>query len=309
MARILAIHAHPDDVEILAGGTMALLADLGHQITIATFTPGDCGSKELGAVEIAAVRRKEAANAAALIGARYFCLEMRDLAIFDDDGSRRRVTETLRQTRPELVLTASPVDYHCDHEAAGALVRDACFAAPAPNYDTRTETPAAPLERIPHLYFMDPVEGKDRDGRVVAPDFVVDVATDVRTQAGDAGGARQPAKLAAATSRYGRLPGSDGTLDARTRGTGGRGVRRGFPPLYGSRIPAERPAGGIAGRGGEAQSVMAATACRRVLRVLRGRRYLLRRAAGRSGWLRGRRGPGAASRRSTDRSGRTSRPC
>ena len=72
MANILAIHAHPDDVEILAGGTMALLADLGHQITIATFTPGDCGSKELGAVEIAAVRRKEAASAAALIGARYF---------------------------------------------------------------------------------------------------------------------------------------------------------------------------------------------------------------------------------------------
>jgi LmbE family N-acetylglucosaminyl deacetylase len=175
MANILAIHAHPDDVEILAGGTMALLADLGHQITIATFTPGDCGSKELGAVEIADVRRKEAASAAALIGARYFCLEMRDLAIFDDDGSRRRVTETLRQMRPELVLTSSPVDYHCDHEAAGALVRDACFAAPAPNYDTRTEAPGAPLERIPHLYFMDPVEGTDRDGRVIAPDFVVDV--------------------------------------------------------------------------------------------------------------------------------------
>src|SRR5260370_27063269 len=106
---------------------------------------------------------------------------MRDVAIFDDDGTRRRVTETLRQTRPELVLTASPVDYHCDHEAAGALVRDACFAAPAPNYDTRTEARAAPLEKIPHLYFMDPVEGKDRDGRLVAPDFIVDVA---RTFAG-----------------------------------------------------------------------------------------------------------------------------
>jgi LmbE family N-acetylglucosaminyl deacetylase len=45
MATILSIHAHPDDAEILAGGTLALLADLGHQITIATFTPGDCGSK------------------------------------------------------------------------------------------------------------------------------------------------------------------------------------------------------------------------------------------------------------------------
>ena len=176
MASILAIHAHPDDAEILAGGTLALLAGRGHHITIATFTPGDCGSKEMGAEEIAAVRRGEAANAAALIGARYMCLEMRDLAIFADDASRRRVTEAIRQARPDLVLTASPADYHCDHEAAGALVRDACFAAPAPNYDTATAAPAPPLLHIPHLYFMDPVEGSDRDGRLVTPDFVVDIA-------------------------------------------------------------------------------------------------------------------------------------
>ncbi len=221
MANILAIHAHPDDVEILAGGTMALLADLGHQITIATFTPGDCGSKELGAVEIAAVRRQEAANAAALIGAQYFCLEMRDLAIFDDDGSRRKVTETLRHIRPELVLTASPVDYHCDHEAAGALVRDACFAAPAPNYDTRTEAPAAPLERIPHLYFMDPVEGRDRDGRVVAPDFVVDVAGTF---------ARKRAMLAEHASQRNWLRqhhGTDDYLEAMERWTRERGAPAG----------------------------------------------------------------------------------
>jgi LmbE family N-acetylglucosaminyl deacetylase len=176
MANILAIHAHPDDVEFLAGGTMALLADLGHTLTIATFTPGDCGSKQLGPEEISAVRRQEAANAAALVGARYFCLEMRDLAIFDDDPSRRLVTEILRQARPDLVLTASPSDYHCDHEAASALVRDACFAAPAPNYRTRASEPAPPLDRIPHLYFMDPAEGADREGRVVQPDFIVDIA-------------------------------------------------------------------------------------------------------------------------------------
>jgi N-acetylglucosamine malate deacetylase 1 len=175
MARILAIHAHPDDVEFLAGGTMALLADLGHELIIATFTPGDCGSKQMGPEEIAAVRRKEAACAAALIGARYMCLEMRDLAIFNDDASRRRVTEALRQARPDLVLTASPSDYHCDHEAASALVRDACFAAPAPNYETRVATPAPPLDRIPHLYFMDPVEGRERNARLVEPDCMIDV--------------------------------------------------------------------------------------------------------------------------------------
>src|SRR5204863_8956650 len=168
----LAIHAHPDDVEFLAGGTLAMLASRGHTITIATFTPGDCGSREMGSEEISAVRRGEAANAAALIGARYLCVEMRDLAICNDDSSRRRVTEVLRQTRPQLVLTSAPVDYHCDHEAASALVRDACFGAPAPNYHTRSEAPAPVLEAIPHLYFMDPLGGSDRDGKLVEPDFI-----------------------------------------------------------------------------------------------------------------------------------------
>jgi LmbE family N-acetylglucosaminyl deacetylase len=172
MARILAIHAHPDDVEILAGGTLALLADAGHAITIATLTPGDCGSHELGPAEIADVRRREAAAAAARIGAQYVCLEMRDLTIFNDDGSRRRVTEALRQAHPHIVLASSPVDYHCDHEAASALVRDACFAAPAPNYRTGSD----PLDAIPHLYFVDPVGGCDREENLVRPDFVVDVA-------------------------------------------------------------------------------------------------------------------------------------
>jgi LmbE family N-acetylglucosaminyl deacetylase len=175
MATILAIHAHPDDVEILAGGTVALLAAAGHRVILVTLTPGDCGSSEQGADEIAAIRRQEAANSARRIGAEYRCAEFRDLAVFNDDASRRRVTEILRQARPDVVLTASPVDYLCDHEAASQLVRDACFAAPAPNYTTRASEPAAALGAIPHLYFMDAVGGVDRDNRPVVADFYVDV--------------------------------------------------------------------------------------------------------------------------------------
>jgi len=223
MSSILAIHAHPDDVEFLAAGTLALLAGLGHDIAIATLTPGDCGSRQLGPEEIAAVRRQEAANAAALIGARYLCLEMRDLAIFDDDGSRRRVTEALRRARPDLVMAAAPSDYHCDHEAASALVRDACFAAPAPNYHTRAEVPAPPLERIPHLYFMDPAEGRDRAGRLVEPDFVVDIAPAF---------ARKRAMLAEHTSQRIWLKqhhGTDDYLDEMERWTRERGQLVGVP--------------------------------------------------------------------------------
>jgi len=177
MAVLLAIHAHPDDIEFLSAGTLALLADRGHEIVIATMTSGDCGSAQFGPEEIASIRRQEAANSAAKIGARYLCVEFRDMAVFADDPSRRRVTEVLRAVRPDVVITSAPSDYHCDHEAASALVRDACFAAPAPNYQTGAADPADPLPAIPHLYFTDPVEGRDREGRAVRPDFVVDVTS------------------------------------------------------------------------------------------------------------------------------------
>src|SRR6266404_2731742 len=173
--RILAIHAHPDDIEMLAGGTMALLAAAGHSLTIVTMTPGDCGSADAPAGEIADIRRNEAASAASLIGAEYRCAEFRDLAIFSDDVSRRRVVEVLRRTKPDLVLTSSPIDYMADHEHTSALVRDACFAAPARNYHTRDVQQALPLKAIPHLYYMDPVGGVDPEGRPVGPDFYVDV--------------------------------------------------------------------------------------------------------------------------------------
>ncbi len=217
MARVLAIHAHPDDVEILAGGTLLLLGDAGHEITIVTFTPGDCGSRDLGPEEIAAVRRREAASAAARAGADYVCLEFRDLAIFNDDDARRRVTEALRQARPQLILTASPVDYLCDHEAVSALVRDACFSAPIPNYRTDTD----PIDAIPHLYFMDPIGGRDREERVVRPDFIVDVSATF---------ARKRELLAEHASQREWLRshhGVDEYLDAMERWTGERGALAG----------------------------------------------------------------------------------
>jgi LmbE family N-acetylglucosaminyl deacetylase len=175
MKRILSIHAHPDDTEIMAGGTLALLAQRGHSITIVSMAPGDCGTDEYPPEEISTIRREEARRAAALIGAQYICAEFRDLAIFSDDPSRRRVVEILRRTEPDIVLTSSPTDYLCDHESTSLLVRDACFCAPAPNYLTRAENPAPPLKAIPHLYLMDPAGGVDREANLVQPQFVVNV--------------------------------------------------------------------------------------------------------------------------------------
>jgi len=179
MTHILAFHAHPDDVETLGAGTLALLAAGGHRITIATMTAGDCGSTEHGREETARIRKAEAAAAAAMIGADYACAGIGDLCVFIDDPTRRAATELVRAVRPDIVITASPADYHPDHEATSALVRDACFAASVANYATG---PSKPLDAIPHLYFMDPIGGRDRAGAPVVPDFAVDVTAHFETK-------------------------------------------------------------------------------------------------------------------------------
>lgn len=173
--RVLALHAHPDDAEYLCGGTLALLQKRGCAISILTMTPGDNGSDEHPAAEIARIRREEARRAAAIIGAESGCLEFRDFRVFVDDDARQRVTEAVRKARPDIVITHPSVDYMCDHEATSRLVRDACFASTAPNYDTHALAPAPPLARIPHLYYVDAVDATDLFGQPQPAQFVVDI--------------------------------------------------------------------------------------------------------------------------------------
>jgi len=174
--RILAVHAHPDDVEFLCAGTLALLARGGHEVHIATISNGDLGSVELRPEEISAIRKEEARRSASIIGAMYTCLDFGDFRIFVDHPTRQRVTELLRRVQPEIVITASPQDYMSDHENTSALVRDACFFAPTPNYDTGAEDPAPPMKSIPYLYYTDPIEGKDFLGNPVPVHFIVDIS-------------------------------------------------------------------------------------------------------------------------------------
>jgi N-acetylglucosamine malate deacetylase 1 len=177
LVRVLAIHAHPDDLELQCAGTLLQLKQRGCQVTMVTMTPGDCGSAEHTSDEIAEIRRAEARRSAELLGADYVCLEFRDLSIEHSNESRRKVTELVRRVRPQLVITAPPVDYMSDHEVTSRLVRDACFNASVPLYLTQSWDPAPALSAIPHLYYVDPIEGLNWYGQVLAPDFVVDVSS------------------------------------------------------------------------------------------------------------------------------------
>jgi LmbE family N-acetylglucosaminyl deacetylase len=179
MAHILSFHAHPDDLEMLGGGTLALLAQKGHRITIVTMTAGDLGSTKMTREETAATRKREAADAAALIGAAYDCADVPDLGVFNDDATRRKTVEMLRKHAPDIVLAAAPIDYHPDHEATSMLVRDACFAVSVPLYKTGL---SPVMESIPHLYYMDPIGGRERMGTRVVPNFAVNVEPFMETK-------------------------------------------------------------------------------------------------------------------------------
>jgi N-acetylglucosamine malate deacetylase 1 len=175
--RILAIHAHPDDIEFQCAGTLALLKQRGCPIVVATMTAGDCGSVNLPNAEIARVRKLEARKAADLLGAECVTLDFEDLSIVHDNESRWKVTEAIRKAQPDIVITAPPIDYMSDHEITSRLVRDACFAAPVPNYGTHQKGPARVLKHIPHLYFVDPIEGTDHFGKPIPAEFIVDISS------------------------------------------------------------------------------------------------------------------------------------
>ena len=201
--RVLAIHAHPDDIELQCAGTLLRLKQLGCQVSVETMTPGDCGSAELSSEEISAVRRREAQQSASLLGADYTCLEFRDLSIVIDNDSRRRVTEVIRRTRPDLVITAPPVDYMSDHEMTSRLVRDGCFNASCPNYKTQQWDPASRHTKDP-LSLLRGCHSGDRLLRRIAADrFHRGYQHHIRKEVGNARLSRQPARMAAATARIG----------------------------------------------------------------------------------------------------------
>ncbi len=173
---VLAVGAHPDDLEILCAGTLALLHTRGWNVECATMTPGDCGSATQTRADISAIRKKEAAASAALLNGTYHCLECDDVFITYDRPTLLKVIKLLRQVRPEIVFTMSPADYMVDHEMTSSVVRTACFSAGMNNIHTDG---IEPIPNIPHLYYLDPVEGKDILGTAVQPTTIVDISSTI----------------------------------------------------------------------------------------------------------------------------------
>lgn len=132
---ILAIGAHPDDLEIYAFGTLARYTLRGDTVICATVSNGNLGHYRYTPEALRTIRYKEAENAASVIGAEYYCLDCCDLRVnASDEVTQRKAVELIRRVRPDLIITNPPVDYMPDHVETNRLVFHAAFASSIPHY-------------------------------------------------------------------------------------------------------------------------------------------------------------------------------
>ncbi|WP_308797752.1 PIG-L deacetylase family protein [Agromyces silvae] len=164
---VLVIGAHPDDAEILCGGTMLRYVAEGARVTIAIATNGEVGGPGDDPARIAAIRHEEARASADRIGADLIWMGFQDEMLFNTPEVRTRFIDAYRETEPDVVFVHSTDDYHPDHRIAGQVALDARIPSAVPL--VRTTRPA--LARIPHLFVMDTLGGVAFD-----PEHLVDIA-------------------------------------------------------------------------------------------------------------------------------------
>lgn len=162
---ILAIGAHPDDIELGCGATVAKEISLGKKIGLLDLTRGELGTR--GSAEI---RDVEAKNAAKILG-----VEVRENLGFadgfftNDKEHQIEIIKILRKYRPDIVLCNAVEDRHIDHPKGSKLVSDACFLSGLRRIETELEGELQEAWRPKFVYHY--IQWKNLE-----PDFVVDVS-------------------------------------------------------------------------------------------------------------------------------------
>ncbi|MDA0740467.1 MAG: bacillithiol biosynthesis deacetylase BshB1 [Bacteroidetes bacterium] len=163
---VLAFGAHPDDVELGAGGILAVHAAKGKKVGIIDLTRGEMGTR--GTPEL---RDLEAAEAARILG----CVIRENLAFPDgiiptNHSAQIKVAEVIRKYQPEVVLMNAPTDRHPDHGRASQLVEEACFLSGLHKLDVGTEfsglLPWRPKQMYKYLQYYN-----------LEPNLVVDITS------------------------------------------------------------------------------------------------------------------------------------
>ena len=159
---LLAIGAHPDDVELTCGGTLVKTARQGYRTAIVDLTGGETGTHGSPSV-----RASEADGAAGVLGAAIrLNAGLPDAGLQNTDETRRVVIEVIRRIRPRVVVLPYPIGRHPDHRIASELCRDASYLAGLAHY------PAAGEAHRPEKILYTLAYRED----AVKPTFVVDIS-------------------------------------------------------------------------------------------------------------------------------------
>lgn len=161
---ILAIAAHPDDIELSCAGTLIKHARAGQAVGIVDLTEGELGTR--GTAE---TRREEAANAAKVMGVVVReNAGMADGFFRNDEEHQRKLITFIRHYRPEIVLANALEDRHPDHGKGGKLIADACFLAGLRKIETERDGQKQEPWRPKRVYHM-------IQDRMLTPSFIVDI--------------------------------------------------------------------------------------------------------------------------------------
>lgn len=162
---ILAIGAHPDDVELGCGGTIAKLISEGKTVAILDLTKGEMGTR--GTAE---TRAEEAKKASEILGVSYReNLGMKDGFLLNVEENQIEIIKIIRKYRPEIIFANAIEDRHPDHAKAAKMVSDACFLSGLPKVETELNGHKQEAWRPKQVFNY--IQWKH-----VKPDFVVDIS-------------------------------------------------------------------------------------------------------------------------------------
>ena len=169
---LLAIGAHPDDVELGCSGAIMRSISQGKKVAVIDLTQGELGTR--GSIE---TRKKEAQNAAVLMGlSERINMEFKDGFFKNDETHQLALIKKIREFQPQIVLCNAKEDRHIDHPKANKLVNQACFLSGLEKIETydssgNKQNPWRPKIVLEYIQWMD-----------IQPDIVLDISVQLEAK-------------------------------------------------------------------------------------------------------------------------------
>ena len=175
-----AIACHPDDIEFMMVGTLIKLKEAGYEIHYMNIANGSLGTNQYDYETIVKMRRQEAIDACAVIGANFHESLCDDLEVFYCKETLEQLVPIVRDVAPEIILTHGPYDYMEDHINAGRLAVSAAFCRGMTNF--KCNPPREAIEGKVTVYHSMPHSLTDQLKNPIIPEMLVDVSSTIETK-------------------------------------------------------------------------------------------------------------------------------